>query len=101
MKCCTLGTKEEKSITRVSEELGLLAEPNRLRILCLLKKHEQCVCDIFASLNLPQNLVSHHLKLLRDAGLVTSRREGTRIVYMRNETAIQKLHRSLANILPL
>ena len=41
--------------------LKLLAEPNRLRILMLLARGEQCVCDIEAALDLPQNLVSHHL----------------------------------------
>ena len=40
-----------------------------------------CVCDIWQYMDLPQNLVSHHLKVLKDFSLVGSRKEGTKVVY--------------------
>ncbi|MFZ6036463.1 MAG: ArsR/SmtB family transcription factor [Patescibacteria group bacterium] len=101
MKCCAPGSLEDKNIVSLADELAVLAEPNRLRILCLLKKGERCVCDIFQALDLPQNLTSHHLKMLRDAEFLTSRREGTRIIYARNERVIKKFHRLLTNSIPL
>ncbi len=61
--------------------LKLVAEPNRLRILALLTRGELCVCDIEAAVGLPQNLVSHHLSVLRRAGLVLDRREGKWVYY--------------------
>jgi len=61
--------------------LKLVAEPNRLRILALLTRGELCVCDIEAAVRLPQNLVSHHLSVLRREGLVLDRREGKWVYY--------------------
>ena len=61
--------------------LKLIADPNRLRILALLARGERCVCHIEAALALPQNLVSHHLSVLKRAGLVLDRREGRWVYY--------------------
>lgn len=49
-----------------------LAEPMRWRIVQLLAVEELCVCHLVEELDVPQPLVSHHLKVLRDAGLVES-----------------------------
>lgn len=49
-----------------------LAEPMRWRIVELLATEELCVCHLVEELDVPQPLVSHHLKVLRDAGLVES-----------------------------
>ena len=49
-----------------------LAEPMRWRIVELLAVEELCVCHLVEELDVPQPLVSHHLKVLRDAGLVES-----------------------------
>jgi ArsR family transcriptional regulator len=51
-----------------------IAEPIRWRIVELLAREELCVCHIVEELDVAQPLVSHHLKVLRDAGLVTSER---------------------------
>ncbi|HSD57020.1 MAG TPA: metalloregulator ArsR/SmtB family transcription factor [Methanotrichaceae archaeon] len=52
------------------------ADPCRLRILKLLKEGELCVCEIMAALKKPQSSTSHHLSILREAGLVKERRDG-------------------------
>ncbi len=54
--------------------LKALAEPVRWRIVELLATEELCVCHIVESLDIPQPLVSHHLRILRAAGLVESSR---------------------------
>lgn len=69
------------TVEQVSPFLRLLAEPNRLRILVLLTRGEQCVCEIEQALDLPQNLTSHHLAVLRRAGLLADRREGRWVYY--------------------
>ena len=69
---------------------AVLSDGNRLRILCLLKDGERCVCEIWRNLALPQNLASHHLKTLKNAGLLRSRRDGLRIYYSLNKTALKK-----------
>lgn len=58
-----------------------LADPTRLRILNVLLHEPACVCDLAATLSLPQPLVSRHLAYLRSAGLVQDRRSGTRVNY--------------------
>lgn len=70
--------------------VAILAEPQRLRILHLLRGGERCVCEIERSLEIPQNLVSHHLKVLREAGLVTASRQGQFVHYARVEDRIRE-----------
>lgn len=53
-----------------------LADENRAAIVELLADGERCVCDVSASLGISNALASHHLKKLREAGLVTTRRKG-------------------------
>jgi len=58
--------------------LKALADPTRLRILSLLSRHEGevCVFEIVESFTLEQPTISHHLRILRDAGLVDCRKKG-------------------------
>jgi ArsR family transcriptional regulator len=60
-----------------------LADPHRLRILAMIARSsgEVCVCDLTGELPLVQPTVSHHLKVLREAGLVLSERRGTWVYY--------------------
>jgi len=53
-----------------------LADENRLAIVGILADGEKCVCDVSASLGISNALASHHLKKLREAGLVATRRKG-------------------------
>ena len=81
--CCSPLAREPISSGEALELAGLmkaLADPTRLRLLSMILAHdggEACVCDLTAPLDLTQPTVSHHLKVLRDAGLVTSERRGT------------------------
>ncbi len=86
--CCK--NKSGEKIGQVAEFLKIISEKNRLKILCLLEKGERCVCEIWQYLKLPQNLVSHHLKTLKDFGLISSRKEGVKIFYKINKRAVKK-----------
>ena len=61
--------------------LQAIAEPNRARIVELLGHGEHCVCDVGGALGLSAALVSHHLRVLREAGLVGERRRGRWVHY--------------------
>ena len=58
-----------------------LADPIRLEILAYLRDGEKCVCEIVPRLDLVQPLVSRHLKILKDIGLVRCRKDGTKRMY--------------------
>ncbi len=58
-----------------------LADPTRLRIVRLLRQGELCVCELMFVLEMEQSRVSHHMRILREAGLAEDRREGRWIIY--------------------
>lgn len=68
-----------------------IGEDNRLNILTLLASGEKCVCKIYEKLCLPQNLVSHHLGILRNAGLIISRKDGKWVYYSLNKKKFTEL----------
>ena len=90
--------KPEEKTKQIAEFLKIISEKNRLRILCLLKK-EKCVCEICQYLNLPQNLVSHHLKVLKDLSLISAKKEGVKIFYKINKKVVKKYLKLLNNSL--
>ncbi len=71
--------------------LALLAHPMRLQILELLRHGEVCVCDMQAALNQRQAYISQHLMVLREAGLVTCRKDGLRVYYQLSEPRILRV----------
>lgn len=58
-----------------------LSDPNRIAILKMLQRRKMCVCEIQNALQIPQPNVSKHLKVLGNAGLVESRKDGLRVYY--------------------
>lgn len=78
---------EPLSVTAAAEmaaKFKALADPVRLQLLSSVASHaggEACVCDISAGVEVSQPTVSHHLKVLRDAGLLTSQRRGSWVYY--------------------
>ena len=58
-----------------------LSDPNRVKILKMLQNRSLCVCELQAALQIAQPTVSSHLKVLEEAGLVTSRKEGLWVNY--------------------
>lgn len=70
---------------RIAEFYKALGDETRLRILEMLSEKVMCVCEIIDRLDISQPAVSHHLKILRQAGLVNDSREGKWIYYSFNE----------------
>mgnify|MGYP000004365710 CR=1 FL=1 len=98
MRCC----QNKKSISKIEDlatVLKKISEPNRLKILCLLKDNEKCVCDIWQCLKLPQNLVSHHLKVLKDLNLISSKKVGLKVFYKLNQKVVKKYLKELEKLL--
>lgn len=76
-----------------------MGDPVRLRLLSLVASHdggEACVCDISDSFDLSQPTISHHLKVLREAGLLDCERRGTWVYYRVVPHALQRLSAVLA-----
>ena len=63
------------NLKTLADRLKVLAEPNRLLILELLMQGIQCNCELGDAMKMPPNLVSHHLRVLREAGLVNITRD--------------------------
>ena len=82
--------KIQRDLKGSADFLKAISEETRLKILCILKKQEMCVCEIWEYLKLPQNLASHHLKVLKDFGLISSRRDGLKIFYKLNQSIVKK-----------
>jgi len=78
--------------------LKLMSEPNRLKIFSFLAGGERCVCDVEAFVKLPQNLVSHHLGVLRDAGFIRARRDGRWVHYSVNKKVLASIYPTLCRI---
>ncbi|OIP98171.1 hypothetical protein AUK40_01875 [Candidatus Wirthbacteria bacterium CG2_30_54_11] len=71
--------------------MKVIAEEHRLKILCILRDSDHCVCEILPALDLPQNLASHHLKVLRDADFISSRKDGQKVFYSLNHSTIDQV----------
>ena len=65
----------------VSEVLKLMSDSTRIQVFWLLCHCEECVINISALVGMSSPAVSHHLRLLKDNGLITSRREGKEVYY--------------------
>lgn len=61
---------------KISEIFKALGDENRIRIIGLLSGGEKCACKLLEELNVSQPTLSHHMKILCDAGLVNGRKEG-------------------------
>jgi len=93
-KICKKG-KPTGDLKEAVDFLRVISDKCRLHILHLLRKKEMCVCDIWQALNSPQNLTSHHLKVLKDFGLISSRKDGLKVFYKLNPKALKKYQKVL------
>lgn len=96
-QCCAPIARESLSETEAAELTVLLkaaADPVRLRLLSLIGSHpegEACVCDLTGAFDLTAPTISHHLKVLRTAGLIDGERRGTWIYYRIVPSAVARL----------
>ncbi|MFO7634055.1 MAG: metalloregulator ArsR/SmtB family transcription factor [Caldilinea sp.] len=81
-------------IERLARQLKALGEPNRLRIVALLREGVQCNCELGDALDMAPNLISHHLRILREIGLVEVERDALDarwVYYSLNRTVLEAL----------
>ena len=94
VECCELMCAHEEIVEKVQKEMPdedtlydltelfrIFGDSTRIRILYVLFEAEMCVCDIAALLGMTQSAISHQLRALKNAKLVTSRRDGKTVFY--------------------
>ncbi len=90
---------EETTVSAVARAMKQLGDPSRLRIFWLLCHTEECVIDIAALVGMTSPAVSHHLRLLKDAGLLTTRRDGREVYYRAADTSlVRELHATIEHV---
>ncbi|BEK88932.1 ArsR/SmtB family transcription factor [Nocardia seriolae] len=83
-----------EAAARMSVMFKALSDPVRLRLLSMVASHagqEACVCDLSSGFDVSQPTISHHLKVLREAGLLSSERRGSWVYYRVEPAALQQL----------
>lgn len=96
--CCSSDapTLSPEAAVELAERFRALADPTRIAIVNRLSgADELCVCDLTARFDLSQPTISHHLKILRDGGLVESARRGTWAYYRLVPEAVDALRGAL------
>ena len=84
---------ERAQATRLADTAKALGDPIRLQLVDVLRKHagKVCVCELVPLFDLSQPTVSHHLKVLRDAGIVDSERQGLWAYYYVTPDSLKEL----------
>jgi len=104
--CCVPAVRDSLDPTRadnISRGYRALGDPTRLRLLALIASGEggeACVCDLTEPVGLSQATVSHHLKILVEAGLLTRERRGTWSYYTVQHERFDELGTMLLNVAP-
>jgi len=86
--------------TELAAVFKALSDPVRLRLLSLIASHgggEACVCEVSAGFELSQPTISHHLKVLRESGLLTSERRGSWVYYRIEPDVLARLSQVLGD----
>jgi ArsR family transcriptional regulator, arsenate/arsenite/antimonite-responsive transcriptional repressor len=87
-------------VTRIAQLCNALADEARVEIVARLLDGEKCVCDLTEALETGQSRLSYHLKVLKDAGLVTDRREGRWAYYTLARDAFVETEKLLSTLRP-
>lgn len=92
--CAPLGIEpmSAEQADRIAGLMKALADPIRLRLMSMIAAAEElCVCDLMGPFDVSQPTISHHLKVLRSAGLVGSERRGTWVYYWAEREALDAI----------
>lgn len=87
-------------VSRATQLFHALSDETRLAVVEMLHDGERCVCDLQDALDVAQSRLSFHLKVLKDAGLVTDRKEGRWVHYALNSDAFTELAALAADLKP-
>lgn len=83
---------QKEELESLSVLFKILGEKTRINILWALDNHEMCVCDIANALDMTKSSISHQLAILRENGIVRSRKEGKEVYYTLDDEHIKKLY---------
>lgn len=72
---------DNKVLGAMQQLLSVVADFTRLKILCSIAREEKCVSEICADVGASQSLVSHQIRVMKSANILSSRKEGTRVFY--------------------
>jgi ArsR family transcriptional regulator len=99
-RCCVPKRVRSRDFSDEAALFKAIADPYRLRILAMLAAacEEVCVCDCTDALPLNQPTVSHHLRILREAGLVTCERRGTWVYYRLAADTLPQLESAIGSV---
>lgn len=93
---------EDSAFSAVADSLKKIGDLSRLKIFWVLCHTEECVMDIAAIMGMSSPAVAHHLKVLKEAGLIVSRRDGKEMYYQAADTEIAAvLHNSIEEIMEI
>jgi ArsR family transcriptional regulator, arsenate/arsenite/antimonite-responsive transcriptional repressor len=100
-RCCTTDTRprfSDAAARKLTADLEILAHPVRLQLLDVLTRNagRVCVCDLEAAVPVKQPTVSHHLRLLREAGLIDFEKQGLWAYYFVNRKELGALRGRIA-----
>ena len=98
MPTATRSSTASAGLRRAARAFHALSDETRLKILERLRDGESCVCDLTALLGAAQSRLSFHLRTLKDAGLVTDRRQGRWSYYAINPAALEPITRALESL---
>ncbi len=87
-----------KDLKRTARWFHALSDETRLQIIERLSEGEQCVCDLTGMLDTTQSRLSFHLKALKDAGILTDRREGRWVYYAVNAEVIEEVEQFVSSL---
>lgn len=85
-------------IDSLAERLKVCGHPVRLKILCLIEKEDACVTDLWQCLHQPQPVISQHLAVLKEKGIVTSEIQGNRRIYSISDPFIANIVQSFTEV---
>lgn len=86
---------DEDAALDASELFTQLSSSTRIRLLCILAIEEMCVCELADMLKMSQPAISHHLRLLRQSGVIKYKKSGKRVIYYITDTQAGALARSI------
>jgi ArsR family transcriptional regulator len=93
------GFMEERVLELKAEILKALAQPTRLRILELLRNGEKCICEIVPAINGEQSNISRHISLMQKSNLVTTRKDGVKVMVKVSDPRVFEILDSIALLL--
>jgi ArsR family transcriptional regulator len=90
---------EERVLELKAEILKALAQPTRLKILELLRNGEKCICEIIPAINGEQSNISRHISLMQKSNLVTTRKDGVKVMVKVSDPRVFEILDSIALLL--